>query len=165
MEPIIANGKRAAGFTLLSIMFMVLLLHLSMLIALQGWDVRITRDKEAELLWRGKQIKRAIERFYKERKSYPQSLEQLFNLKYLRKEYTDPMVADGTWQYIHPFGSKSYILGVKSRSKGESFYLYENKDKYNEWEFKADVSQQNRRDQRPPGRPQTPEEISAGKPK
>lgn len=127
------------GLALATVLFMVFMINMSFLIAEQAWEVKIQRANEAELLWRGKKIQRAIERFYNERRMFPESIDQLYNLKYLRKPYKDPMVADGEWDYIRPPHSMNQFIGVKSKSEENSFYEFDGKTVYNLWEFKAEV--------------------------
>lgn len=153
----IQTGKK--GMALPTVLFMVFLVNISFLIAIQSWDIQIKRDRETELLWRGKRIAKAIERFHNERRMFPESLEQLCNLKYLRKPYKDPMVGDGEWDYIRPPGSMNQIIGVRSKLDEKSFFLYdEDKENYTEWEFKAEVDVRPRPGTGPrpqPRRPQT----------
>jgi len=134
---ITVTGKR--GMALPTVLFMVFLLNMSFLVAFQGWDVQLKREREKELLWRGKKISKAIDRFYKERRMYPESIEQLYNMKYIRKPYKDPMVKDGEWEYIRPPGSLNQIMGVKSKLDEKSFYILDDKENYKEWEFIAET--------------------------
>ncbi len=140
MVRITETGK-SKGLALPTVLFMVFLLNMSFLVAFQSWDIQIKREREKELLWRGKKIAKAIDRFYSERRMYPESIEQLYNMKYIRKPYKDPMVKDGEWDYIRPPMSLNQISGVKSKLDEKSFYVYEDKENYTEWEFKAESTQ------------------------
>lgn len=71
----------------------------------------IKRDREDDLIHRGKQYQRAIKLFYKKFGRYPTSLGELQNTQnvhFLRKLYNDPMTPDGEWRIIH-FGEAKYF--------------------------------------------------------
>lgn len=66
---------------------------------------QVQRDREEEMIHRGAQYSRAIKRYFRKFGRYPTSIEQLENtnnLRFLRKKYADPMVADGKWRFLHP---------------------------------------------------------------
>ncbi|MBI3405833.1 MAG: hypothetical protein HY046_10305, partial [Acidobacteria bacterium] len=65
-----------------------------------------TREKEAELIWRGNQYARAVKLFYRKNGRFPTSIEDLArkqgNVRYLRQEYKDPFnKEDGKWRLIY----------------------------------------------------------------
>jgi type II secretory pathway pseudopilin PulG len=65
---------------------------------------QIQRDKEEELVYRGKQYAMAIKRFYHKNGTYPLSLEQLEDtnhMRFLRRRFKDPMTPEGEWKLIH----------------------------------------------------------------
>lgn len=145
------NG-RDGGFTYLSVLFMITVLGLAAGTAGRFWSFEAHREREEELIFRGRQIKAAIERYYFESpgaKSYPRSLEDLVKdprypaaKRYLRKIYPDPITRQSDWEVIKaPDGG---IMGVKSTSgaepikkKGFLFGLkgFEERNSYNEWLF------------------------------
>ena len=66
------------------------------------------REKEAEMIWRGNQYKRAIRLYVQKSGKYPTSLDDLIRhqqgeVRYLRELYTDPMNPgdDGKWRLIY----------------------------------------------------------------
>ena len=64
----------------------------------------IKRDREEELIHRGKAYARGIKLFYKRFGRYPTSLNELQgtqNIKFIRQLYKDPMSPDGEWRLIH----------------------------------------------------------------
>jgi len=72
--------------------------------ATPGIKTQIQRNRETEMIHRGIQYSRAIKRFYAKFGRYPTSLEQLENtdnIRFLRKEYRDPMAAGGQWRLLH----------------------------------------------------------------
>lgn len=72
-----------------------------MSVAMPVWRHDAQREKEAELVWRAGQIVRAVE-LYRKRVvgAQPTSLDQLVQMKVLRKKYKDPMTKDGEWRYL-----------------------------------------------------------------
>ena len=55
---------RVAGFTYLTILFVVAFMGIGLAVAGQVWHTQAMRDREAELLYAGNQYRRAIERYY-----------------------------------------------------------------------------------------------------
>ena len=70
---------------------------------LPAWRHQATREKEAELAFRGEQYVRAIQLW--ERKmgpgSRPPNFDMLVQQKFLRKKYKDPMTEDGEFQPVY----------------------------------------------------------------
>jgi type II secretory pathway pseudopilin PulG len=93
-----------SGYILITIMFLMVLLVIAMLATAPAVKTQLQRDREEEMIHRGAQYSRAIKRYFKKFGRYPTSLEQLENtnnLRFLRKQYKDPMVADGKWRLLH----------------------------------------------------------------
>lgn len=135
----------------MAVMFLVLLIGTGSLVAVKRWKTVVQRDKEAELLFRGQAIQRAISRYYNGQAGagqYPLSLEDLLQdprsagtVRYLRKLYTDPMT-DGDWVLIQD--EKERIKGVRSASQEaplkvakfpDALKFFEDKQTYAEWVF------------------------------
>ncbi len=111
----------------------VLILVAVMSVALLGtgryWSMIVKREREAELLYRGDQIREAIGSYYNnppggQNKTYPRQFSDLLkdprypNLKrHLRKWYRDPMTQEGDWVYV--LDASKRIKGVHSASQGE----------------------------------------------
>jgi hypothetical protein len=74
------------------------------------------REKEEEMIWRGKQYVRAIKLYYRKNGKFPTSLDDLIkpkqgSLRYLRQAYKDPMnKEDGTWRLIY-VGPAGQLIG------------------------------------------------------
>jgi type II secretory pathway pseudopilin PulG len=82
---------------------MLAIMTLALLLAMPTWNFVVKEDKEQELIFRGRQISAAIARFQRKNgNALPASLEQLVKGKFLRKEYKDPMTADGKWRILLP---------------------------------------------------------------
>ncbi len=94
--------SREAGFSLVSLMAVATIALILMAAAAPSWKYVAKDDREQELISRGMQIARAIERYQKENgNTYPTSLDILVKKHYLRKAYKDPMTKSGKWK-INP---------------------------------------------------------------
>jgi type II secretory pathway pseudopilin PulG len=83
-----------SGYMLLSVLFLILLLTISLSVAMPRVIHEIQRDKELECMQRGHQYIRAIQLFYRRTGNYPTDLAQLENtnnIRFLRKRYIDPL--------------------------------------------------------------------------
>ncbi len=99
------NDSKESGYMLLFLMMAVAVLTITMLGVAQNYRRGIQRDKEVEMMHRGEQYARAVQRYYHKFGRYPISIEQLENtnkIRFLRKKYKDPMSPDGSWKLAHP---------------------------------------------------------------
>lgn len=159
--------KSQRGAVLLLILVSVTLFGLLAGIAGSSWQTIMQRHKEEELLWRGSQIRKAINSYYNYKpseavaiKQFPSSLDDLISdprilkpVKHLRKIYSDPITGND-WLLIKAPGGG--IMGVHSSSETKPFKRYgfseSNKSfngqlRYIDWDFlytptKADKEKQ-----------------------
>ena len=145
------------GFTYIAAMMLVVVIGITLSMTAIYWSTVAKREKEEELLFRGDQIRKGIEQYYKwtgQRHGgqgiYPESLEELLKSKYsmapkrsLRKIYTDPMTGKADWVIFNDPASKR-MMGVRSASNGEPLKVsnfpfiyrdFEGKTKYSDWVF------------------------------
>lgn len=97
-------AKSESGYILLTVLFMVVLLLIALAVAAPRIATSIQRDREEELIHRGKQYTRAIKLYYKKFGRYPSSIDQLEktnNIRFLRKRYVDPMTGKDDWKLIY----------------------------------------------------------------
>jgi len=99
-------GERAGeeGYILLAVLFMVVLVLLTLSIAAPKVAADIERDREVEMVHRGKQYVRAIKLYYKKFGAYPpnmDALEKTSEIRFLRKRYKDPITGKDEWHLIH----------------------------------------------------------------
>ncbi|MCI0404280.1 MAG: hypothetical protein L0212_12310 [Acidobacteria bacterium] len=105
--------KKEAGYALLLVVFLAALVMISLAVAIPPVLHEGTREKEAELIFRGEQYQRAIGRFYKKFGRYPNTIDELLRTNdrgFLRKEFPDPMTKDGKWKIIG-LGAGGALLG------------------------------------------------------
>ncbi len=147
------NDQR--GAVLLMVLVSVTLLGLLAGIAGSSWQTIMQRAKEADLLWKGNQIRRAIGSYYNTSlsqgsapKVFPSALKDLIRdprsleiRSYLRRLYLDPMTGE-EWEPIKDPSGR--IMGVRSRSDKVPFkqddFTEENKSfsgqqSYHDWQF------------------------------
>lgn len=146
--------RSQSGVTLVLVLVMMMILGLSAGIAGSSWTSLVRRAREADLLWKGSQIRKAIGSYYSSSHGqgapniYPSELEFLVKdprfletRRHLRRLYVDPMTGED-WVLIKDQGGR--IKGVRSSFSGEPFkqahFSEENKDfegrtNYTEWEF------------------------------
>jgi type II secretory pathway pseudopilin PulG len=145
--------RRQQGFSYVVVMFLVAILSIIAVRALETTSTAERRDKEVELLWRGMAYRDAILDYYVNApgtaQSYPQKLNDLlydsrFTIprRHLRKLYRDPMVADGEWELVR--NDAGDLIGVRSRSTlqplkrsgfPEALATFTNASHYSDWKF------------------------------
>jgi type II secretory pathway pseudopilin PulG len=93
--------RKSDGYTILLLMFVVFVMSIGLMIAVPVWQTQIQREKEEELIFRGKQYVEAIRLFQSKRPgAFPKDFEELIEEKCLRKLFEDPMSPDGKWNII-----------------------------------------------------------------
>ena len=97
------------------IMFFLAMLVLSMATAAPTVINDLQRDREEEMVWRGKQYVRGIRLFYQKVHRFPVELDDLTKpktgLRFMRQAYKDPMnQVDGTWRLIY-LGPGGVLIG------------------------------------------------------
>ncbi|MCX6565819.1 MAG: type II secretion system protein [Candidatus Aminicenantes bacterium] len=93
--------RSEAGYTLLVLMVLISVLTVGLMVALPVLETQSWREKEEELLFRGRQYVEAVRLFVKENPgSYPESIEDLIKNRYLRKAFLEPMTKGGKWNLI-----------------------------------------------------------------
>ena len=88
---------------MLALLFAVALLALAAVSVAPRIAQQIRRDREEELIRRGRQYAVAIRKFYKKFGRYPSRMEELENtnnIRFLRRRYKDPMTEKGEWRLV-----------------------------------------------------------------
>jgi hypothetical protein len=104
------------GYALLLAVFLAAILLVSTMAASLSVITDGKREKEKEMIWRGKQYVRAIKLFYRKNGRFPADLDDLSkpkigSIRFLRQAYKDPMnKADGTWRFIY-VGPSGQLIG------------------------------------------------------
>ena len=151
-----ANGE--GGYTLVALLAAMVVAGILMAGIAPTWRHLVIRDREEELVFRGEQYVQAISLFQERFNSLPTDLEELVELRLLRRLYDDP-ITRGPFELIYstPAGPRRAsalsqrrqadlewegpgraalpIIGVVSRSKDEAIRPYKENRYYNEWTF------------------------------
>ena len=97
--------SKESGYVLLAVMLTLTLMLIALSVEAPRIAQQIKREKEEELVHRGKDYATAVKRFvHKNGGRYPVSVEQLENtnhIRFLRKKYVDPMTGDSDWKMVH----------------------------------------------------------------
>jgi type II secretory pathway pseudopilin PulG len=100
-----SGRSRESGYVLLAVMLTLTLMLIALSIEAPRIVQQIKREKEEELVHRGKDYATAVKRFvHKNGGRYPTSVEQLENtnhVRFLRKKYIDPMTRESDWKMVH----------------------------------------------------------------
>jgi type II secretory pathway pseudopilin PulG len=151
--------KESRGYLVIMLMMAVFVITLGLLIAVPVWQTELQREKEEELIFRGKQYAEAV-RIYVQKNPgrYPASLKELLDKKCIRKLYKDPLGPGGQWNVILTTGKASsgreaaaevmvapervlpaiknaQILGVVSSSTNKSVKIYNDQESHDKWLF------------------------------
>lgn len=89
---------------LIIVMMMATLLLIGLAAVLPSVYQEGQREREEELVFRGYEYGRAVARFHQQFNRYPVSVKELLQtngIRFLRKEYLDPMDPKGKWRFIH----------------------------------------------------------------
>lgn len=148
------------GAALIMLLLILSVMAVGLLAAVPLWQTQMQREKEAELIFRGRQIVEAV-RVYAARYpgQYPESLEELYEKRCLRRLYADPMTPGGEWNLLllpgdagtGTGGSAQRVLlvpekrisavqaprliGVVSSSTKTSFKIFNRASSYDRWLF------------------------------
>src|ERR1700729_504478 len=99
------RSTHESGYVLLALMLVLTLMMIAMSVAAPRIAQQIKRQKEEELVHRGKDYATAVKRFvHKNGGQYPLSVDQLENtnhIRFLRKKYIDPMTGESDWKLVH----------------------------------------------------------------
>ena len=113
--------SKESGYVLLAVMLTLTLMLIALSVEAPRIAQQIKRDKEEEMIHRGKDYATAVKRFvHKNGGRYPASIEQLENtnhIRFLRKKYVDPMTGESDWKMVHVGEARDQ----HSRSKSGAF--------------------------------------------
>jgi type II secretory pathway pseudopilin PulG len=148
--------RNSHGFTYLALLATITIIGISLGAAGKYWQNNALREKEEELLFRGDQYRRAIERHYfaiPGRPEYPESIDKLLKdertptgRRHLRQKYKDPITGENFVEIRDQLSRR--IIGVYSPSaktplKRANFPApyreFAGKGKYSDWKFLSSI--------------------------
>ena len=121
-------GKRSErGYALLVVIFLVSVLFISTMVVAPNILTEGRREKEKEMIWRGKQYTRGVKLYYRKMGRFPTSLDDLTkpkmgSLRFMRQAYKDPMnKEDGSWRFIYVGPAGQLIGSLKPQQSVQLF--------------------------------------------
>ena len=97
------------GFALAALMIFMMALSILMAVAVPAYRIQAQRELEEELIFRGQEYVRAIQKYQRRFGIYPPSIDALMEtngLRFLRRQYTDPISGESfRLLTINPDGS------------------------------------------------------------
>src|SRR5215467_2723707 len=129
----IANRKRNSGkrneqgFALLVVIFIATMLLIVATMAAPNIKTEGQREKEKEMIWRGKQYTRGIKLYYRKLGRFPTSIDDLTkpkigSLRFMRQPYKDPMnPQDGSWRLIYVGPAGQLVGSLKPQPQNLQF--------------------------------------------
>ena len=118
-QPETSGGE--AGFLLVYVVLLAALILIALAVAAPVVAKDLQRDKEVESAHRANEYVRAIRLYYRKNKTYPVSidaLENTNNVRYLRKQYIDPLTGKNDWRIIHVGENKTTVKGFFGQPLG-----------------------------------------------
>lgn len=115
-RPQMAGKRSERGVALLVVIFLTTLLLISVMAVAPNVLTEGRREKEKDMIWRGKQYTRGVKLYYRKMGKFPTSLDDLTkpklgSLRFMRQAYKDPMnKEDGSWRFIY-VGPAGQLIG------------------------------------------------------
>ena len=101
--------RRDAGFSLAALIFFATAASILAAAAVPAYQMQAKRDLEEELIFRGEEYTRAIQKYQRKFGVYPTSVDQLVEtngLRFVRRAYKDPVTGeDFRLIFVNPDGS------------------------------------------------------------
>ncbi|RZI81338.1 MAG: type II secretion system protein [Rubrivivax sp.] len=134
------------GFTYLMLLWWVAVSSVLLAALGQNWAIEARRQREMELVFRGEQIRAAIQSYRDATpgavKRLPTRLEDLLedtrgpkDLRHLRRLWPDPITGSSQWGEVR---DGDFIVGVYSRARQQPLRAPANVSSYEEWRFVAE---------------------------
>ena len=127
IRPQTAGKHSERGYALLVVVFLVSVLLISTMVVAPNILTEGRREKEKEMIWRGKQYTRGVKLYYRKLGRFPTSLDDLTkpkigSLRFMRQAYKDPMnKEDGSWRFIYVGPAGQLIGSLKPQQNVQLF--------------------------------------------
>ena len=121
--PFLSASSVPSAFTLIELIIVLAILALLLTLAVPRYFAHIERAKEATLKQDLAVMRDAIDKFHGDKGRYPESLEELVTLRYMRSVPVDPITeSTASWRTLAPKDTevKGSVYDVKSGAEGKS---------------------------------------------
>ncbi len=143
-----------SGFSYIGVLLAVAIVGIAMTAANRYWSTVIQREREAELIFRGDQIREAIKTYYEnppegQIRQYPRTINDLLKdsrypqtRRHLRRWYKTPFPDESDWAIVRDAGGR--IKGVHSTHPGrplktggfpKAYSAFNTAVSYADWKF------------------------------
>src|SRR5688500_6333072 len=98
------DRRQDAGYAMAALLVAMSVMSIMLSVAMPTWSHMIRREKEEELIFRGEQYARAINKYQRKfANQSPANLDVLIKERMLRKKFRDPLSPsqDGEFQLLH----------------------------------------------------------------
>jgi type II secretory pathway pseudopilin PulG len=90
------------GYAMAALLVSLAVIGVIVGMAMPVWRTVVQREREEELIFRGRQYARAIQLFQRKyANAYPPNVDALVEQRFLRKKYKDPVSKDGEFQILY----------------------------------------------------------------
>jgi type II secretory pathway pseudopilin PulG len=90
------------GYAMVALLVTLAVMSVILGMVMPVWRTVVQREKEEELIFRGRQYARAIQLYQRKfAAAYPASVDVLVEGRFLRKKYTDPMSKSGEFEILY----------------------------------------------------------------
>ena len=113
-------GRPHRGFTLIELMAVMVIMALLLSVAAPRFVGTVDRGKEVVLKENLLAMRAAIDQYHADRQKYPDSLDELVALRYLRRAPIDPVTdSDRGWKVIAPaVAGAGAVFDIRSGAPG-----------------------------------------------
>ena len=117
------------AYAFVILMMLVTVLLISLTASLPRIYTQGQREKEEELIFRGQEYAKAIALYRRQFRRFPTATKDLLQtngMRFLRREYADPMTRKGKWRFIHadasgtPIDSRTLARPKQPKPLGDS---------------------------------------------
>ena len=97
-----SSRRHERGYAMAALLVSLAVIGVIVGMAMPVWRTVVQREREEELIFRGRQYARAIQLFQRKyANAYPPNVDVLVEQRFLRKKYKDPVSKDGEFEILY----------------------------------------------------------------